>query len=102
MRFMQMEAATCLVREKGFNPKPFRIQVTRLVCRGHIREQIQRVFIPFGPATEEPERTIGFFRYAHIPQRDQGPWLDARGHGLAPEVLAIPRDGDVAPRPIAR
>jgi hypothetical protein len=31
MRFMYVEAATFLVREKGFNPKPFGVHATRLV-----------------------------------------------------------------------
>jgi hypothetical protein len=53
-----MEAATFLVREKGLNPKPFRIQATCLVCGRQIREQIQWRFIPFGPATEEHDWPI--------------------------------------------
>src|SRR5712691_7153572 len=59
MRFMQMESTTFLVREKGLDPKAFRIQATCLVCRGYIREQIERVFIPFCPATEKHNRAIG-------------------------------------------
>ena len=73
---MHMEATTFLVREKGFNSKTFRIQATCLVCRGHIRDQMERLLIPFGPATEEHHRAIGGFRYAHICERDQGPRLE--------------------------
>jgi hypothetical protein len=39
---MQMEPTTFLVREKGLDPKAFGVQATRLVCRGHVREQMER------------------------------------------------------------
>src|SRR5919108_1718259 len=38
MRCVEMEATTFLVREKGFDPKPFGIHAICLVCRGQIRE----------------------------------------------------------------
>src|SRR5712691_4203887 len=99
MRFMQMESTTFLVREKGLDPKAFRIQATCLVCRGYIREQIERVFIPFCPATEKHNRAIGVFRHADIRSRDEGPWLDTGCHGVATEALAVPHDDDITPRP---
>ena len=99
MRFVQMETTTFLVREKGLDPEAFGVQATRLVCRGHIREQMERFFLPFGPATQEHHRAIGGCRYAHIGERDQRPWCDTGGHRLAPEVLPIPQDRDVASRP---
>src|SRR2546428_12775970 len=99
MELMQREAATFLIREKGFDPKTFGIQATRLVCRGHIRHQIQRVFLPFRPATEEPHRPIRGFRHAHIAPLDEGPWLDPGSHGLTTEAVPVPPEGDVASRP---
>src|SRR6516162_753757 len=55
--------------------------------------------IAFCPATEEHHRPIGFPRHVDIPQLDQGPRLDTGGHGLAPEGLSVPQDGDVTARP---
>src|SRR6266851_2249669 len=97
MRFMQMESTTFLVREKGPDPKAFRIQATCLVCRGYIREQIERVFLPFCPATEKHNRAIGVFRHADIRSRDEGPWLDTGCHGVATAALAVPHDDDITP-----
>src|SRR5262249_44092377 len=92
-----MEATTFLVGENGLNSEAFRIQVTCLVCRGHIRDEMERLLIPFGPATEEHHRAIGGFCHAHICELDQGPRLDTGRHGLAPEALPVPQHGDVAP-----
>src|SRR2546426_11391649 len=89
----------CHLRLDYLDPKTFGIQATRLVCRGHIRHQIQRVFIPFRPATEEHHRPIRCFRHAHIAQLDEGPWLDTGSHGLTTEAVPVPPDGDVASRP---
>src|SRR5215216_2348270 len=98
MRSMQMEAATFLVRKKGLDSEAFRIQATRLVCRGHIRDQMERLFISFGPATEEHHRAIGGFRHAYICELDESPRLDTGRHGLAPKALPVPQYSDVAPR----
>src|SRR6516165_7185248 len=92
-----MEAATFLVCEKGFNPQPFRIQATCLVCGRQIREQIQWLFIPFGPATEEHAWPISLCRNVYILQRDESAGLDTGGHRLAPKVVPLPLNGDVAP-----
>ena len=99
MRFMEMKASTFLIREKRFDAKAFGIATTRLFCGGQIREQMERLFIPFRPATEEHHRPIGFLRHADIRQLDEGPRLDTGGHGLAPEGLPVPQHGDVASRP---
>src|SRR5436309_7921730 len=98
MRFVEMEATTFLIGKKGLDPEAFGIQATRLVCRGHIRAQMERLFLPFGPATEEPHRAIGGCRDAHIRALDQGPRLDTGHHGLASEALPVPPHGDVTPR----
>jgi hypothetical protein len=89
----------CHLRLDYLDAKSFGIVITRLFCRGHIREQMERLFIPFRPATEEHHRPIGFLRHADIRQFDQGPRLDTGGHGLAPEGLAVPHHGDVASCP---
>src|SRR4029453_13852536 len=98
MRFVEMEATTFLIRKKGLDPEAFGIQATRLVCRGHIRDQMERRFIPCGPTTKEHHRAVGGFRYAHLRECDQGPRLATGRHGLAAEVLPIPHPGDVTPR----
>src|SRR5437899_7374731 len=95
----QLEATTFLIRDKGFAPKTFGIHATRLVCRGHIRHHIQRVFLPFRPATEEHHRPIRCFRDAHIAPLGESPWLDTGSHGLTTEAVPVPPDGDVASRP---
>jgi hypothetical protein len=95
---MQREAATVLVRKKGRDPAACGIQATRLVCRGHLREQMERRFLPCGPATEEQHGALGGFRHAHSCALDQGPRLETGRHGLAPEALPVPHHDDVAPR----
>jgi hypothetical protein len=94
-----MKAATVLVREKRFDAEALRIQATCLVCRSHIGDQIERGFLPFGPATEEHHRALGLFGHADIPSLDEGPRLDTGADGLASEALAVPHDGAVTPRP---
>ena len=89
----------CHLRLDYFDPKPFRIHATCLVCGGHIRAQIKRVFVPFRPTTEEHNRPILGFRHAHIAQLDEGSRLDTGAHGCTPEALPGPQDGDVAARP---
>lgn len=98
---MQMEATPCLVREQRFNPKTLGLHATRRVCCGHSRHHIQWSFRAFGPATEEQKRAIGGFGHAGIPQRAEGARLDTGRPRLAPEALAVPRDGTVAARPDA-
>src|SRR4030095_6371242 len=98
MRFVEMEATTFLIRKKGLDPEACRIQATRLVCRGHIRDQRERLFISFGPATEEPRRAIGGFRHASICELDESPRLETGRHGLTPKALPVPPHSAVALR----
>jgi hypothetical protein len=66
MRFMEMESSTFLIREKRFNAKSFGIETTRFFCRSHIRDQMERIFLSFCPATYEHHRAIGLLRHADI------------------------------------
>src|SRR5919108_1146827 len=98
MRLVEMEATTFLVRKKSLDPAAFGIQATRFVCRRDIREQMERLLIAFGPATEEHHRAIGGCCDVHLRQRDSGPWLDAGRHSFAAEALPVPHHSDVTPR----
>src|SRR6266849_8296784 len=58
MRFVQREAATFLVRKKGFDAESFGIKVTGHLGCIHIRDQIHGLFAPFTPTTEKQNGTI--------------------------------------------
>src|SRR5215470_5867050 len=97
MGFVQMEAATFLVREKGFNPKALGIHPTRLFSNGHIGDQIQWVLIAFGPTTDEHNRPIRGLCKAHLREGDQSAWLETGPQGIEAKRLALPRRGHVTP-----
>src|SRR2546425_10648171 len=99
MRFMQMKAATFLVREKGFYPKSLCVQATRLLGCVHIRDQIQGRFTSLCPTTDEHNGTIRFARKPHLRSRDEGAWLATRPQGVETKGLAVPPRRPVATRP---
>jgi len=79
---VQKETATFLVREKSFNAKAFGIQPTRLLGGSQVGHQIQRVFIAFGPTTDEHHRTIRFLGKEHLRAVDKRARLDTPSHGI--------------------
>src|SRR5437764_10387437 len=98
MRFVQMEAATFLVREKGLDPEAFGIQATRLLSCVHIADHIQRLFLPFGPTTEEEDWPICVTCHGRLRELDERPWLATRPYGLQAKGCAIPQGRHVTPR----
>src|SRR3954451_19538137 len=97
MRFLQMEPATFLVREKGFNPKAFGIQPTRLFSDTHIADQIQRVMIALRPTTDEHNRPIRGLCKVDIREGYQRARLDTRPQGIEAKGLALPRGRHMTP-----
>ena len=71
----------CHLRLDYPNAKSFGIQTTRLLGGGRVGDQIQQVFIAFGPTTDGHNRTIGFLCQEHLREVENG------HHGL---IVATP------------
>src|SRR5262245_39001787 len=98
MRFVQKETTTFLVREKGFNTKALGIQPTRLLGGSQIGDQIQWVFIAFGPTTDEHNRTIRGLCKAHLREGDEPSRLETPPQGIEAKGFALPRCCHMTPR----
>src|SRR5207245_11092999 len=98
MRFVQMEATTLLIREKRLNPKSFAIQATGVLGCSHIRDQIDGLFIPLCPTTNEHNRTLRHPGKQHLRYLNQGSWLDTRPQAVETKGLAAPPRRPVATR----
>ena len=90
MRLVNMETSTFLVCKKGLDAEPFFIQATRLLCCGHIADQIQRLLISLGPTTQHHDGTIRLACAVDLLQLNQPAWLETRAERIKAEGLALP------------
>jgi hypothetical protein len=73
---LQMEAATFLVGEEGFNSKPFAIPVAGFLGQGHIGDQINWLLRIFPPPSNDPNWAIFILSNKDIRQRETTTWME--------------------------